>query len=54
MLTSTRAPQDESNTHFILLDFTKKSGADANEEGKAAERTRKAATLLNPCIYKRR
>ncbi|BGP48587.1 25S rRNA (adenine645-N1)-methyltransferase [Rhodotorula kratochvilovae] len=46
--------KDVSNTHFILLDFTKKSGADANEEGKAAERTRKAATLLNPCIYKRR
>ncbi|GAA6053190.1 hypothetical protein JCM3770_000018 [Rhodotorula araucariae] len=46
--------KDESNTHFILLDFAKKSGATADEDGKAAERTRKAATLLNPCIYKRR
>ncbi|GAA5897849.1 hypothetical protein JCM8208_003174 [Rhodotorula glutinis] len=47
--------KDDSNTHFLLLDFTKKSGADAVENANtAAERTRKASTLLNPCIYKRR
>ncbi|GAA5921732.1 hypothetical protein JCM3775_001788 [Rhodotorula graminis] len=47
--------KDDSNTHFLLLDFVKKSGADAVENvNTAAERTRKASTLLNPCIYKRR
>ncbi|GAA5833307.1 hypothetical protein JCM9279_001489 [Rhodotorula babjevae] len=47
--------KDDSNTHFLLLDFTKKSGADAVENANTAlERTRKASTLLNPCIYKRR
>ncbi|TNY24823.1 ribosomal RNA-processing protein 8 [Rhodotorula diobovata] len=51
----TLSHKDDSNTHFLLLDFTKKSGADAVEDAnKAGERTRKAATLLNPCIYKRR
>ncbi|EGU11681.1 Ribosomal RNA-processing protein 8 [Rhodotorula toruloides ATCC 204091] len=47
--------EDESNTHFLLLDFVKKNGPDAREDPhKVDEHTRKASTLLNPCIYKRR
>ncbi|BGP32460.1 25S rRNA (adenine645-N1)-methyltransferase [Rhodotorula toruloides] len=47
--------KDESNTHFLLLDFDKNAGPDAREDPhKVDEHTRKASTLLNPCIYKRR
>ncbi|BGP55694.1 hypothetical protein JCM8202_003815 [Rhodotorula sphaerocarpa] len=49
------ANKDESNTHFVLFDFVKQQGPDALENPtKVAEHDRKAATLLNPCIYKRR
>lgn len=55
MIQERLAPQDESNTHFLLLDFVKKAGPDAREDPhKVDEHTRKASTLLNPCIYKRR
>ncbi|BGP25013.1 25S rRNA (adenine645-N1)-methyltransferase [Rhodotorula toruloides] len=47
--------KDESNTHFLLLDFVKKAGPDARESPHMVdEHTRKASTLLSPCIYKRR
>ncbi|GAA5857800.1 hypothetical protein JCM1840_000916 [Sporobolomyces johnsonii] len=46
--------KDESNTHFILFDFTKTSTSAESNEAKKAEQTRKAATLLKPCIYKKR
>lgn len=47
--------QDESNTHFVLFDFVKQAGSDGSEHpNKVTELDRKAATLLNPCIYKRR
>lgn len=50
-----RFTQDESNTHFLLLDFVKRAGSDAREDPhQVDEHTRKASTLLNPCIYKRR
>ncbi|KWU47073.1 hypothetical protein RHOSPDRAFT_24175 [Rhodotorula sp. JG-1b] len=49
------ANRDESNTHFVLFDFVKQAGSDATEHpNKVTEHDRKAATLLNPCIYKRR
>lgn len=39
----------------MLFDFVKQQGPDALENPtKVAEHDRKAATLLNPCIYKRR
>ncbi|GAA5820559.1 hypothetical protein JCM11251_003048 [Rhodosporidiobolus azoricus] len=44
--------KDDSNTHFLLLDFTKT--ADGEAAGKVVENTRKSEKLLNPCIYKRR
>jgi hypothetical protein len=38
-----------------LLDFVKQAGSDGSEHpNKVTEHDRKAATLLNPCIYKRR
>lgn len=43
--------QDESNTHFIMLDF-EKSGEEVSV--KRNEVTVKAAELLKPCIYKKR
>ncbi|GAA5862651.1 hypothetical protein JCM8547_003500 [Rhodosporidiobolus lusitaniae] len=53
----TLSHKDDSNSHFLLLDFTKTS----NDEGEAGqsqqkrdENSRKAEKLLNPCIYKRR
>ncbi|GAA5955454.1 hypothetical protein JCM21900_002053 [Sporobolomyces salmonicolor] len=46
--------KDESNTHFILFDFIKTSTTAESNESKKAEQTRKAATLLKPCIYKKR
>ncbi|GAA5887780.1 hypothetical protein JCM6882_000750 [Rhodosporidiobolus microsporus] len=44
--------KDYSNTHFLLLDFTKT--AESEPAGKVVENTRKSEKLLNPCIYKRR
>ncbi|SCZ88670.1 BZ3500_MvSof-1268-A1-R1_Chr2-1g04561 [Microbotryum saponariae] len=43
--------KDTSNTHFIMFDFVK-----AGEEAvsKQAEITKKASSLLRPCIYKKR
>ncbi|KDE08875.1 hypothetical protein MVLG_00972 [Microbotryum lychnidis-dioicae p1A1 Lamole] len=43
--------KDTSNTHFIMFDFVK-----AGEEvvSKQAEVTKKASSLLRPCIYKKR
>lgn len=45
--------QDDSNTHFVLFDFVKQADGSENPN-KVTEHDRKAATLLNPCIYKRR
>ncbi|BGP16604.1 hypothetical protein JCM10213_000481 [Rhodosporidiobolus nylandii] len=44
--------KDDSNTHFLLLDFTKT--ADGEAATKVGENTKKAEKLLGPCIYKRR
>ncbi|ORY64635.1 methyltransferase-domain-containing protein [Leucosporidium creatinivorum] len=43
--------KDESNTHFVMLDFEKTGEEVAT---KRAETTKKAADLLKPCIYKKR
>ncbi|GAA5983205.1 hypothetical protein JCM10908_000195 [Rhodotorula pacifica] len=49
------ANKNEFNTHFVMFDFIKPEGSDGSEHpNKVAEHDRKAATLLNPCIYKRR
>ncbi|GAA5999975.1 hypothetical protein JCM10207_005998 [Rhodosporidiobolus poonsookiae] len=44
--------RDESNSHFVLFDFEKTEAGEP--AGKVDEHSRKAAKLLNPCIYKRR
>ncbi|POY70454.1 hypothetical protein BMF94_6522 [Rhodotorula taiwanensis] len=49
----TLAHKDDSNTHFVLFDFVKQADGSENPN-KVIEHDRKAATLLNPCIYKRR
>ncbi|GAA5967904.1 hypothetical protein JCM11641_005804 [Rhodosporidiobolus odoratus] len=45
--------KDDSNTHFLLLDFTK-TGGEGEAPAKVSENTKKAEKLLGPCIYKRR
>ncbi|GAA6028438.1 hypothetical protein JCM8097_007029 [Rhodosporidiobolus ruineniae] len=53
----TLSHKDDSNTHFLLLDFTKSassSGGEGENPNKVQENSRKAEKLLNPCIYKRR
>ncbi|GAA5983755.1 hypothetical protein JCM5350_002385 [Sporobolomyces pararoseus] len=47
--------KDDSNSHFVLFDFVKSStSAEQLNEAKKNENTRKGATLLKPCIYKKR
>lgn len=50
-LSSTRT-QDDSNTHFMMFDFTKTG--ETEDRKQKAEATKKAPGLLKACIYKKR